>query len=168
MTLHLWESLLKPRGFEINAGKLIRSPSKNPQPPVAGPSHDPPAKEGGGSIISSFRRANSFVGTVKKDVAIKRIAPPMSDGNGGGSSECKTLFSGLKFRTLGEARSTNVRVAIDGCGGRMVSDDEGEEVDYIVVRLVRCAIYLSTYLFINVMNLYTDFFIFVGQREQVL
>ncbi|KAI0788205.1 hypothetical protein C8Q74DRAFT_664413 [Fomes fomentarius] len=29
MTLHLWESILKPRGFEVQGGRLVRSPSKS-------------------------------------------------------------------------------------------------------------------------------------------
>jgi DNA replication regulator DPB11 len=57
-----------------------------------------------------------------------------SSANGG-----SLLFAGLKFRALGEAKSANVRMAIDGCGGKMVSEGEGDEVDFIVVRLVRFA-----------------------------
>lgn len=29
VTLQIWENLLKPRGFEVAEGKLVRSPSKS-------------------------------------------------------------------------------------------------------------------------------------------
>ncbi|KAI0695513.1 hypothetical protein C8T65DRAFT_698690 [Cerioporus squamosus] len=35
MTLHLWESILKPRGFEVHDGRLVRSPSKSQNPEAA-------------------------------------------------------------------------------------------------------------------------------------
>ena len=65
VTLQLWGSLLKPRGYEISEGELLRSPSKAhaaaqlvPQQPPT-PAQD--AEEGGsGSVIVQCRRANSF------------------------------------------------------------------------------------------------------------
>lgn len=53
----------------------------------------------------------------------------------------KLLFSGLKFKALGEAKCQNVRTEIEGCGGRMISEAEeaDEYVDFVVVRLVRYA-----------------------------
>ena len=48
------------------------------------------------------------------------------------------LFSGLKFRVLGEARSPTVRNAIEQASGIWMSEqDFQEDVDYIIVRLVR-------------------------------
>jgi DNA replication regulator DPB11 len=59
----------------------------------------------------------------------------------GARTSSSLLFSGLRFKALGEARCANVRTEIEGCRGQMLSHDEetagGEDVDYIVVRLVR-------------------------------
>ncbi|KAI0833823.1 hypothetical protein BC628DRAFT_1499098 [Trametes gibbosa] len=78
VTLHLWESILKPRGFELQQGRLVRSPSKSQAQAPKDTSYrrepSPSAralrrgslKEGDGdphmpaSAISSFRRARSF------------------------------------------------------------------------------------------------------------
>jgi DNA replication regulator DPB11 len=46
------------------------------------------------------------------------------------------IFAGMVFRALGEAKCQNVRRAIDELGGRM-SADEDEDVDFVIVRLVR-------------------------------
>jgi hypothetical protein len=40
---------------------------------------------------------------------------------------------------LGEAKCQNVKTEIEGCGGRMLSEDEEVGADFIVVRLVRYA-----------------------------
>jgi hypothetical protein len=50
------------------------------------------------------------------------------------------IFVGMVFRALGEAKCPNVRRAIDELGGRM-STDEDEDVDFVIVRLVRLALY---------------------------
>ena len=64
MTLQLWGSLLKPRGYEISEGELLRSPSKAYGAPKPILQQQPltPAKnmEGGRSVIVQCRRANSF------------------------------------------------------------------------------------------------------------
>lgn len=62
VTLQLWESLLKPRGFELtNDGSLQLSPSKSKAAvPLSVPSEENQTHPGG-SVISAFRRANSFV-----------------------------------------------------------------------------------------------------------
>jgi hypothetical protein len=52
------------------------------------------------------------------------------------SSPAVQIFAGLKLRVLGEMKSPNVRNAILQLGGT-VSTDEDEDVDFIVVRLVR-------------------------------
>ena len=46
------------------------------------------------------------------------------------------IFAGRVFRALGEAKCPNVRRAVDELGGRM-SADQDEDVDFIIVRLVR-------------------------------
>jgi DNA replication regulator DPB11 len=166
-TLQMWETLLKPRGFEITAGKLVRSPSKSQGPANASksggtstPNIMPPVPEGAGSIIDSFRRANSFTVQKKGGAAprqpFKRVPtsgsllgkggsssssfpiPPQNVPEPSSSGSSSGLFRGIKVRALGEAKSSNVRSAVEGGGGRMASEEEpDEEVDYIVVRLVR-------------------------------
>ncbi|KAH7906812.1 hypothetical protein BJ138DRAFT_1071221 [Hygrophoropsis aurantiaca] len=230
VTLHLWESLLKPRGFELEGGKLTRSPTKSQSrftanetgvesttgfANIAGAKADTntgakglnryenqPAKE---SIISSFRRANSFAASAKaNEISIGRqpfrrtatfannningndnaaVAAPrvnagtvtngpedaegsglgrlhggwgqemdpvpitetygrdqasdlnLNSNKGAGPSASSTLFRGYRFRLLGEARSPSVRAAIEGGNGTIV-DDDGDEVDFVVVRLI--------------------------------
>jgi DNA replication regulator DPB11 len=165
ITLKVWQSLLKPRGFEIADGKLVRSPSKSqeyekpllPLPPLSPrptTAKAPPVGAAEGSIISAFRRANSFA-PQRGDASASRHQPfrrtstlgalPPRWGNAeagpssvGAISCCPDLFAGLRFRALGEARCANVRGAIEGSGGLMVSEDAADDVDYIIVRLVRC------------------------------
>ena len=52
------------------------------------------------------------------------------------SNSGSMIFAGMVFRALGEAKCPNVRNAIDELGGRM-STDEDEDVDFVIVRLVR-------------------------------
>jgi len=161
MTLQVWQSLLKPRGFEIASGKLVRSPSKSQHPKLPGPPRQasPPHADAGGSLISSFRRANSFAplpdGTSAPRQPFRRTstlgALPLPRGDtadagadaGPASSTtavscCPLLFAGLKFLVLGEAKCPNVRTAIEGSGGVMVSEGVADDtVDYVLVRLVR-------------------------------
>ncbi|OJT01769.1 DNA topoisomerase 2-binding protein 1 [Trametes pubescens] len=217
VTLHLWESILKPRGFELQQGRLIRSPSKSQSRPDISYRREPSPsaralrrgslKEGDGdpltpaSAIQSFRRARSFApaakdvstplsrqpfrraptvageamarsgrtssssflgrsvggvlaaGGISGDVPIaseSAVAGPSRAGSaipenadgvdvGGDVSEgARELFKGMRIRALGEARSANVRRAVEGCGGAWVSahDDDDDTVDFIVVRLV--------------------------------
>lgn len=174
MTLQLWESLLKPRGFEITGGKLARSPSKSQaqaggDTDMSSPLHSKTLKsrekaresdrDAIGSVISSFKRVNSFAPVVKEKTAasastlrqpfrrMPAVAEPGTSASGSQrpsmpaqDAASTKLFAGFKFRALGEARSANVRTEIEGCGGRMLMDDEADEdVDFIIVRLVRCA-----------------------------
>jgi DNA replication regulator DPB11 len=46
------------------------------------------------------------------------------------------IFAGRVFRAMGQAKCPNVRRAIDELGGRM-STDEDEDVDFIIVGLVK-------------------------------
>ncbi|KAI6039915.1 hypothetical protein EDC04DRAFT_3003286 [Pisolithus marmoratus] len=155
VTLHLWQGLLKPRGFELEGGKLVRSPSKSQAPPLPlstplqGPSNgEIKTKE---SVLSTFKRANSFVSAVREPVLRRPFRPvtsvvaqgPESADNGGSIHSLnkeKTftatgLFAGYTFRLLGEARCPNVRSAIEN-GGGVVTDDDMAEVNFIIVRLI--------------------------------
>lgn len=217
VTLQIWESLLKPRGFEIQEGKLVRSLSKSQASAakenhgesedepnvresstiggkggrpaaattkrsenVAGPSH---ASQ---SLLSSFRRANSFApahnNTLTQRQPFIRLptagpsssslphprgnslfaegdsdnAPAASSSSRGvpSLSQNKTgeagehpepavsfksthLFAGLTFRLRGEAKTPNVRSAVEASGGCLVSDGSDEDVNYVIVRLIR-------------------------------
>jgi hypothetical protein len=124
------------------------------------------------SVLSSFRRANSFAPAVEaKDVpgpsrqlpfrrASTSIAAFGDNNNKAGSSKpageaslrqaspgdettgpsrssaAVQIFADMKLRVLGEMKSPNVRNAILQLGGT-ISTDEDEDVDFIVVRLVR-------------------------------
>ncbi|EGN99365.1 hypothetical protein SERLA73DRAFT_90716 [Serpula lacrymans var. lacrymans S7.3] len=153
VTLQLWESLLKPRGFEVTEGKLIRSPSKSQagqgrSSPQGHPTKPParaanPAPLAAGSVISSFRRTNSFAPVAKESSArqpFRRTSTLSSTNflpvNGPADAEGSNLFSGRKFRLLGEARSASVRSAIEQCGGILVSEEDMGGVDFIIVRLI--------------------------------
>lgn len=193
VTLQLWGSLLKVRGYEITDGAVLPSPTKvraaaaaaklagADVSPVRVPERKPKAGKGFDareSVISSFRRANSFapvqertelgsgvrqpfrrttsIGLSQKEVGgLARVggsflqsAPLQYKGEGSGATAgpsklgesyvTNQLFTGMKFRVLGEAKSPNVRTAIEENGGVVVRDEEADEdADYIVVRLVR-------------------------------
>ncbi|KAF8337796.1 hypothetical protein F5887DRAFT_1137752 [Amanita rubescens] len=165
MTVQIWGSLLKNRGYEISNGKVIKSPSKLRKPSVAEPTElndmdvDAPKTK---SIISTFRRANSFAPVnepSQKSQPSQRLQPfrrttsvapvpsqqeettiPERDVNaeaGPSTIGPRRIFSGLRFRVLGEARSSSVRSAIEQGGGIWASEhDVDDDVDYIIVRLV--------------------------------
>ncbi|KAI0656497.1 hypothetical protein C8Q70DRAFT_1012254 [Cubamyces menziesii] len=87
-TLRLWQSILKPRGFEVQEGRLVRSPSKSQSRQDTSYRREPSPssralrrgslKAGDGepnapaSAISSFRRARSFA------PAAKDVSTPLS------------------------------------------------------------------------------------------
>ncbi|KAG6830674.1 hypothetical protein H0H87_007405 [Tephrocybe sp. NHM501043] len=165
-TLQLWSGLLGHRGYEISDGELIKSPTKGPRPPVPPPPSSPLADKGKESVISKFRRSNSFapprseVASTSRPQPFRRTrtasaigkginagsfmasVPPIHENNANGESSKlavtgKTgIFAGLKFTALGEAKSSSVRTAIEENGGRMMMGLEDENVDYIIVRLV--------------------------------
>lgn len=171
VTLQLWQSLLKPRGFELDGGKLVQSPSKSqaarsppstPTRPHARPNGvnrigtgvEPGKEKEKESVISSFRRAQSFAPIPVKEPAVRQpfrrntTCPVVCPGDAEGShlqdpvqpegeSTMATLFAGYIFRLLGEARCPNVRLAIEN-GGGVVIDDDAEESCFIIVRLIRC------------------------------
>lgn len=86
VTLQMWGSMLKPRGFALQEGKLVRSPSKSQAPRHVPPeAHDSPSKDKGKSklraavstsalpmelqakpsVLASFRRTHSFAPQAK-------------------------------------------------------------------------------------------------------
>ena len=165
VTLQLWQSLLKPRGFELEGGKLLRSPSKSQvtrsphstqtRPNVVnrnttGVEHRKEKEKD--SVISSFRRANSFAPIPVKEPTVRQpfrrntTCPSVCPGEAEGSglydhvqpeeSAVPTLFAGYTFHLLGEARCPSVRFAIEN-GGGVVTDDDIEEPSFIIVRLIR-------------------------------
>ncbi|KAK2460176.1 hypothetical protein APHAL10511_007855 [Amanita phalloides] len=168
MTLQIWGGLLKNRGYEVSNGKIIKTASKvqKSQPPLQDKTSIEPADANGmdvdvskaKSIISTFRRANSFAPaneSSQKSQPTHRLQPfrrttsmaaiqsqQLPEGNANAEAGPSTtgprgIFSGLRFRVLGEARSHNVRSAIEQGGGIWASEqDMDEDVDYIIVRLV--------------------------------
>ena len=160
-TLKLWENLLGPRGFEVVDGKLKRSPSKHQDNPTHEQTPLSPTKPKlnmveNGSVLSNFKRANSFAMKPKEDtrrqpftrvatagipttlLALQREAEqPVASGSKLPTepSRKEGIFSGKKFRALGEANSDNVRSAVEGEDGFWITDDL-EDADFIIVRLV--------------------------------
>ncbi|EPQ54267.1 hypothetical protein GLOTRDRAFT_78211 [Gloeophyllum trabeum ATCC 11539] len=165
-TLQIWQSLLKPRGFQIVEGKLLRSPSKSQsradavnvlenQMPLREENHLPhkSAAKTGKSILSGFRRSESFAhlqtagAGPRQPTPLQRVnpvsetggdrdatehSPAVSTANAGG----KHMFTGAKFKLLGEARAPNVRSAVEDYGGRVLSAEDEDEADFIIVRLI--------------------------------
>lgn len=167
-TLKLWENILGPRGFEVADGKLKRSPSKSqadlsykqiPLSPTKPKIRLVNAAENG-SVLSSFKRMNSFAikpkeetrrqpftrvataGTPVTLLALQREAEqPVASGSNLPTvpSRKEAIFSGKKFRALGEANTDNVKSVVEGEGGFWIADDL-EDVDFIIVRLVWLAL----------------------------
>ena len=210
VTLHLWENILKHRGFEVQGGRLVRSPSKSQsasqhQPRDVSPSRAPakPSRRGTlkdldddsdgdrpRSAISAFRRARSFMppvkdtstplagvrqpfqrsstmsrassflqrsvgsihaqGGISTDIPIastSALAGPSRAGSlapeddfakatSAVSEAARTIFKGLHFRALGEARCASVKRAIEDCGGTWAGPDDDADADIVIVRLV--------------------------------
>lgn len=109
VTLQLWQSLLKPRGFELDGGKLVRSPSKSqamrspPSTPTRPKARSNVVAHGGTgvetgkekekeSVISTFRRAHSFAPIPVKEPAVRQpfrrnttcpvVCPDDAEGSG--------------------------------------------------------------------------------------
>lgn len=143
-----------------------RERSTSPSPPER-----PLLSRKGTSILnkSSFRRANSFIQDRDAQPKLSRSRQPFRKVSsvaalGGGaldlvpddgmpvagpshSTSKRELFKGLKFQIRGEARSASVRQAIEQGSGAIApaSDvDREEEVDFIIVRIVRCVLLCST------------------------
>ncbi|KZV77250.1 hypothetical protein PENSPDRAFT_747002 [Peniophora sp. CONT] len=192
VTLQVWESLLKTRGYIREGAQLVRT-SPSPKKPVQEmdvdvdehelpqPRRAPPTQaelfkgasqaelhpdRKGHSALSSFSRTGSFTKSkFNADVAAGKqpfrrsasvFAPvrasptpqpeagPSKVAIGVGEKVNGEVFSGLRFRALGEAKSPNVRSAVESCGGTWIEDVDDDSVDYIIVRLVSgSAIYRS-------------------------
>ena len=109
-----------------------------------------------GSILSNFKRTNSFAikpkeetrrqpftkvataGTPAALLALQREAEqPVASGGKlpVGPTRKEGVFSGKKFRALGEANTDNVKSVVEGETGFWITDDL-EDADFIIVRLV--------------------------------
>ena len=126
---------------------------------IASLSRVPPvvqAKDPGTSRQLPFRRSSSSAtgaGAVSSSSEVAAVRPLLekhpaitetvreaeASPSRSGPAPSKTgsmIFAGRVLRALGEAKCPNVRRAIDELGGRM-STDQDEDVDFIIVRLVR-------------------------------
>ncbi|KAJ6486725.1 hypothetical protein C8R45DRAFT_995644 [Mycena sanguinolenta] len=172
MTLQLWGSLLKTRGYEVARGGVMLSPGKARQM-VQDHSEEPTHQQdgaAGGSVLSSFRRINSFILPRSTAAAAREPSAGPSrlpfgrtsstwnincNSDAGPSSsfaEAKpppekdanavsTVFTELRFLLREETDSVTVRKAIAGAGGVVVRDGDA---DYIIVRLISgSALYLA-------------------------
>lgn len=134
VTIKVWQSLLQYRGYEVSSqGRLVRSPTKSR--PTKQPVEDRPPSPTGESIITKFRRVNSFA-PPKQATGEIPFARSHSEPAAGPSSApaTSTLFAGIKFCALGEAKSASVKDAIERSGGSLTSEED--DADYILVRLV--------------------------------
>lgn len=112
--------------------------------------------EGGGGTSSvtsrqqPFRRTTTTTST-NTNMLVKSVLAVETNGESSTSSEAaaihepvagpsnfpaNAMFAGYKFRALGEAKTQAVKNAVESYGGRMVNEWD-EEVDFIIVRLVR-------------------------------
>ncbi|KAI0688222.1 hypothetical protein BC835DRAFT_1373595 [Cytidiella melzeri] len=181
----LWRSIMRPRGLDVQCGKLIRSPSKARGPSRGADntelsptkvkpkdtSHDEPQEgvetiEQQRSVLASFQRSHSSAArrkdTSSRQQLFKKAAPDaelqysaeessvnsqrVETGIAGSSNSAPTkpgrsqhenvLFSGLVFCPMGEARSPQVKTAIEEAGGRVVGESSDESVTFVIVRLV--------------------------------
>lgn len=141
IALKLWNSLLKPRGLQIQGdGSVLRSPTK-PKPTMeyAQPNDDdyasqpPNDDEGKGKSVltsSSFRRANSFV------IVPSQPKPFLKSNPVAGPSRLpQGIFSNKTLLLLGDADTHVVRKAIKDAGGTP-TDDQDTQVDFVIVRLL--------------------------------
>ncbi|KAI8969897.1 hypothetical protein BD414DRAFT_502526 [Trametes punicea] len=122
LTLHLWESILKPRGFEVQEGRLIRSPSKSQSRPDTSyhrePSPSRRAERHGllkesdrephapASALSSFRRARSFA-PATKDASTPVSRQPFRRAPTVGEGALASRTSSLSFlgRSVGSVQA---------------------------------------------------------------
>ncbi|KAF7313236.1 hypothetical protein MKEN_01010300 [Mycena kentingensis (nom. inval.)] len=135
VTLELWGSLLKTRGYEIERGAVMLSPRKARDMLANGKSRNESAERNQGeSVIASFRRANTVV-----------IAPTLSATNATRMPFARSyesvehvsihkdgVFSGVRISLRGDTDTPKVHEAIVQVGGEIVTEGD---VDYIVVRL---------------------------------
>lgn len=145
-------------------GKLKRTPSKYKDSPSYKQIPLSPTKPKtqlvnmteNGSVLSNFRRTNSFAIKPKEEtrrqpftrvttagvpatlLELQREAgQPIASGSKPPAEPTRKegIFSGKKFRALGEANADNVKSVVEGEDGFWITDDL-EDVDFIIVRLV--------------------------------
>ena len=95
----------------------------------------------GCSSLSRPQFRQPFRRVVSSTSSIQAVIPQTSLLNDSSMTASTTqFFSGYKFRAFGEAKGPVLRDAIETCGGRwLAEDDEDEDADFLVVRLVRYA-----------------------------
>ena len=103
-----------------------------------------------------FKRAPTIVGMgnpAGEEAVSSFMAPVLQSARREKNGESSTagssnIFTGMKFLALGEAKSASVRSAVELNGGTWCAGgDDEDEVDYVIVRLVRCV--SSFFLFLN-------------------
>ena len=114
-------------------GKLKHNPTSESRPLQVSPAR--PASPVGGSIISKFRRANSFAPALNKEQMLQPFSVVRSASVPTPTHPSSGIFTGLKLCALGEAKSESVKRAVENAGGSLISDEEG--ADYVIVRLLR-------------------------------
>ncbi|KAI0363605.1 hypothetical protein BV20DRAFT_1031089 [Pilatotrama ljubarskyi] len=149
VTLHLWESILKPRGFELQEGRLVRSPSKSQSRPDTSYRREPSPssraskrgslREGDGepraleSAISSFRRARSFApGAKDASTPVGRQQPFRRAPTAGGVERTSSMsFFGRSVGSVQAAGgvSSDVPVASTSAAGPSRAGSEGHGID---------------------------------------
>jgi DNA replication regulator DPB11 len=95
VTLQLWGSLLKARGYEVSHGGVMLSPGKAREMVVQGREEhkDETAEDSSGSVLTSFRRANSYVAPRTTAVPAPRMSrEPSSAGASAGAGPNRLPF----------------------------------------------------------------------------
>ncbi|EED85970.1 predicted protein [Postia placenta Mad-698-R] len=108
----------------------VKEASTSRQPfqraPTAGPSSSFLGQRKTGQDVDALHPSSAVV-----HVEVEEGKPQVASSN-----RTSTLFTGKKFRTLGEARGPSVKAALEECGGRVLSEGDDDEADFIIVRLV--------------------------------
>ncbi|KAJ7879845.1 hypothetical protein B0H13DRAFT_2345907 [Mycena leptocephala] len=146
LTLQLWSSLLKGRGYEVARGGVVLSPGKAREMIVIRSlNEDPPAQDAGTSGLSSFRRANSIIVPREREGSAGPSRLPFgrsaSTANAANSNSNNACPSSARAKRLGKKMSppptsTPTPAAIENAGGFIVRADADTDADYIIVRLV--------------------------------
>ncbi|KAJ7446893.1 hypothetical protein B0H11DRAFT_2083694 [Mycena galericulata] len=113
VTLQLWGSLLKARGYEVARGGVVLSPGKARD--LAVQNHkdtegEMPESGGGGggegrgSVLSSFRRANSYIAPRATSVAAPRVRESSA---GAGPSRLPVMQSGSRDANANSKHNAN-------------------------------------------------------------
>ena len=75
--------------------------------------------------------------------SVLSVAPLTSVTKGISTNACSggsQLFAGHKFRAFGEAKGPTLREALEEHGGQWLTEDEEQDADFLIVRLVRCVL----------------------------